>query len=146
MQIQVRVRTNDVSIEQAASQLAKDSFILYDNCTEVKYGVAQKVSLEKFRMLQPKTIAEMRALRPDIYTHPEIQCPFDDVTHMLRDPDVTEKRLLEQLQKTNKEEEPYHYNVIEWKDRITNKRYRLIFDTVVFIMDDSGSTLRKVEG
>lgn len=166
MQIKVRVRTNDVNVERRNNQLVHSGFILYDNCSEVKYGDSVFASLDQFRIVtcQPRSIKEMRQ-NPIPNTHPETGDVIHNLIYMVRDIDATESRLSTDLQfrgktriedrnKLTKEEiatnnfytTPYHYNTIEWVDRLNNKRYRLVFDTVAFITDDQGNTLRKIDG
>lgn len=161
MQIQLRVRTNDVPESNSASQFVRNAFVLYDNCVEIKYGTRMYgVSKEEFALIYPKKLYDIREAAKTIYWHPENHCPFDDVIHMLRDIDATEERIAKDSSFRGKTRvspdkvkdstieyaHPYHYNVIEWKDRVTNKHYRLFFDTVVWINDDSGRTIRKIEG
>lgn len=166
MQIKVRVRVNDVNEQRKNNQLVHNGFILYDHCSEVKFGEKQTVSLEEFRQItyQWRSIAEMRNKRAPV-TYPETGEHIDNLVYMVRDIDATEERLSNDIEYNGKPRfnymsevhksdvnsgnfclSPYHYNVIEWLDRLTNKRYRLIFDTMVFLTDDNGSTIRKIEG
>jgi hypothetical protein len=149
MQIKVRVRTNDVSDERRANQLVHDGFILYDNCSEVKYGEKQTVNLEEFKELtwqydSLKDKAKAMRLRNK---YAETNREFHDIVLMVKDIEATEKRLDETRQMNNIEiKNYYHYNAIEWTDRLTERKYRLIFDTIVFLTDDKGDTIRKIEG
>jgi hypothetical protein len=166
MQIKVRVRVNDVNEDRKANQLAHNGFILYDHCSEVKFGEKQTVSLLEFRNItaQWNTIYDMRKNQP-YNRHPETNELIDNLIYMVRDIDATETRLTEDkaykdkprfnyMSEVHKSDvnsgnfalSPYHYNIIEWVDRLTSKRYRLIFDTVLWLMDDNGNNLRKVEG
>lgn len=147
MQIKVRVRVNDIHNERKTHQLAHSGFILYDHCSEVKFGEKQTVSLEEFRAItyQWHTIAEIRKNR--IYNvHPETNETIDNLVYMVRDIEATEERIKRSKEVGKNDSQDYHFNVIEWVDRLTNKRYRLIFDTIVWLMDDNGNNLRKIEG
>ena len=44
------------------------------------------------------------------------------------------------------ETESYHYNVISFVDRRTGETQEVAFDTIAFLLNDEGKTIRKIDG
>lgn len=131
MMIQLRVRCEKLASENRTKRLVNNEFMLFDNCEDVKFGQPQIVNKDDFNKLYPKSIKALRAFETPRNHNNEL---ITELVFMLKDSEVCS------------EDEKYHYNVIEWTNRVTKRHYQVRYDTMAFILDDSGKTIRKVEG
>lgn len=116
MIIKLRQRRNKIA---NANPAMNDEWVLFDNATDVKFGQRPEVTdLNGFKHLKRKGVDQAAT----------------KTWTMLKDPSECDPT------------ETYHYNVVSYRDRITNERHEIIFDTIVFLMTDQGTTLQKIEG
>lgn len=131
MFIKLVVRKNKI-IQEDLSLLSSD-FILFDNCSEVKYGSRKLCDISEFMNLHTSTEGARNNVNSiyNMRNHPNRP---KHIHSTLKNYEVCDA------------DEKYHYNIIEWKNTKTNEWHRLVFDTFIFIMDDHGKTMEKIEG
>jgi hypothetical protein len=129
MMIKLRVRTN--KIPSNGLKVMNDEFMIFDHVSEVRYGRAKPCTKEEFTRACPVTRAEMLE-----YGNPTTfdGTPIKQIRWMVKDTSCCEP------------DEKYHYNVIEWVNDKTKEAHRLTYDTILFLQDDSGKTLEKIQG
>lgn len=116
MIIKLRQRRNKIV---TPNPMMNDEWMLFDNATDVRFGQRpEKTDLKGFNFIRNHG-TDSTATKHLI---------------MLKDP------------KECDETETYHYNVVSYRDRVTNERHQIVFDTIVFLMNDQGVTLQKIEG
>lgn len=94
-----------------------DEWVLFDNAVEVRFSPrAQVTNLDGFKALR-------KGLNPNATAF-----------FMLKDPSECDAA------------ETYHYNVIQFRDRVSGMQQEIVFDTIAFLMNDQGDTLQKIEG
>ncbi len=111
-------------------------FMLFDNCEMIRFGSSGPnipVSKEEFVKL---TKASERVVNEDhhVTQYFDGRRKIERLYKHLKDPKVCN------------ENEAYHYNVVEWYNRLHNKWYRLVYDTFLFVLTDEGATIEKVRG
>jgi hypothetical protein len=129
MMIKLRVRTNKIPAN--ALKVMNNEFMIFDHVSEVRYGRAKECTREEFIKACPSTPGDFRD-----YGSPTTfdGTPIKQIRWMVKDPICCGS------------DEKYHYNVIEWINDKTKEAHRLTFDTILFLQDDSGKTLEKIQG
>lgn len=137
MKLKLRVRVND-------APETNGEFIHFDNCSEVRIGKSIPFGHDYDGQPSPEYVtASLENRKSQGVKNPSTNKNFDHVHFMLRNRVMTAKRLKEHPEEGKI---VYHINTIDWKDRITNQWHRLLYDTVVFLQNDQGDTLEKIEG
>jgi hypothetical protein len=150
MQIKVRVRVNDVKPDA----LFLGEFIYFDNCVEVRVGKAKTFGYHRENGQPSVDYTALSSECKNKVINPSTNREFDHLHFMLRHRPTTAKRISEEVKTFDQKHpdldggpvSPYHLCIIDWKDRVTGQWHRLTFDTVVFLLNDQGGTLQKVDG
>lgn len=130
MMLKLRVRTNKIPPAKAATVM-NNEFMIFDHVSELRYGKAKEVSLSAFNIACPITPGAIKAYGTP---HTFDGTPIKHIRWMVKEPSCCEA------------DEKYHYNVIEWVNDKTGEAHRLTFDTIVFVLDDNGKTIEKIQG
>lgn len=150
MQIKVRVRVNDV--KPAAHAIGE--FIYFDNCAETRMGKAKTFGYHREDGQPSEDYIGFTSENKNPVINPSTNRAFDHLHFMLRHRPTTAKRVLGEIkafedrhpESNDAPKSPYHLNFIDWKDRLTGHWHRLVFDTVIFLLNDQGGTLQKIDG
>lgn len=159
MKLKLRVRINDVKQPSAE----RGEFIHFDNCVQVEIGkrieyifdIYKKdqnnnyVHEEYFKYLNSINYFNKKDLKVRVPGRSEY---FEEINYMVRDYYITEQRIKMEIEDNEKREfkkaikSPFHLNIIIWKDRLSSKWHKLVFDTVCFLQNDQGDTLERIQG